>query len=115
MPIVAVAAPPPAGKIEATLVDCILWVSERIENVKSTGNGFIGNLRHIEVDYDKRNYCGHPRQCGIANFGGGELAALYWRAPCNYEEQSDISHSFYDGYLSRADVVLRRSLDHGET
>ncbi len=73
------------------------------------------NIRHLVVDYDKRRYCGHPRQCGIANFGGGEIAVLYRRAPCAYETEQDISHRPSDGYMSRSDIVLRRSLDHGET
>eukprot|EP01052_Picozoa_sp_SAG31_P000734 SAG31_NODE_21_length_34109_cov_60.598824_18_plen_257_part_00 len=72
-------------------------------------------MRHVVVDYDRHSYCGHPRQCGIANFGGGELAVLYWRAPCAYENADDVSHSFYRGYASRADVVLRRSFDHGDS
>ena len=72
-------------------------------------------MRHLIVDYDKEAYCGHPRQCGIANYGNGELAVLYWRAPCAYESPDDVSHSFYRGYASRADVVLRRSYDHGES
>ena len=83
--------------------------------MRSEGNVFIKNIRHIKVDYDPATYCGHPRQCGIKNFGGGEVAVLYWRALCNYETRKDVSHSLYDGYMSRADVILRRSYDNGET
>lgn len=73
------------------------------------------NAEHVVVDYDKRFYCGHPRQCGIKNFGGGEIAVLYRRAPCAYETENDVSHRPSDGYMSRSDIVLRRSYDHGRT
>jgi hypothetical protein len=72
-------------------------------------------IRHITIDYDQQAYCGHPRQCGIWGFGHGELAVLYRRAPCRYETEKDVSHSPYDGYMSRSDIVLRRSYDHGAT
>ena len=36
-------------------------------------------------------------------------------APSNYRTPDDISHSFTTGYLGRAQVLLQRSLDHGET
>ena len=49
------------------------------------------------------------------NFGGGEIAVMYRRAPCNYETERDVSHSWTDGYMSRSDIVLRRSYDHGQT
>jgi len=78
-------------------------------------SGFIQSIHHIKVDYDPKTYCGHPRQCGMKNFGNGELAVLYWRAPCNYETEKDVSHSQADGYQSRAKAILRRSLDHGQT
>ena len=73
------------------------------------------DVQHVVVDYDKKNYCGHPRQCGIANFGGGEIAVLYRRAPCEYEDPMDVAHSPSSGYMSRSDIVLRRSYDHGRT
>jgi len=74
------------------------------------------NVRHTTVDYDKKTYCGHPRQQGgMWNFGNGEIAVMYRRAPCAYETEKDVSHSWTDGYMSRSDIVLRRSYDHGET
>ncbi|MBM4051070.1 MAG: exo-alpha-sialidase, partial [Planctomycetes bacterium] len=72
------------------------------------------NTRHVTVDYDKKTYCGHPRQCGIGNFGG-ELAVLYWRAQCSYGTEKDVTDCLQDGLLNRGEVVLRRSRDHGET
>lgn len=74
------------------------------------------DVRHIVIDYDKRMYCGHPRQQGgMWNFGGGEIAVMYRRAPCAYETEKDVAHSPFDGYMSRSDIVLRRSRDHGES
>ncbi|MBM3890507.1 MAG: hypothetical protein FJ388_15450, partial [Verrucomicrobia bacterium] len=73
------------------------------------------NIRHIIVDYDRKTYCGHPRQCGIWNFGRGEIAVAYRRARCKYETEKDVSHSPAEGYMSRSDIVLRRSCDNGET
>jgi hypothetical protein len=60
------------------------------------------NVRRVTVDRDAKTWCGHPRQCGIRSFGGGEIAVLYWRAPKGDD-------------LGRGEVVLRRSCDHGET
>jgi hypothetical protein len=74
------------------------------------------NIRHITIDYDKNAYCGHPRQQGgMWNFGHGEIAVMYRRSLCKYETAQDISHSWTDGYMSRSDIVFRRSYDHGET
>ena len=72
------------------------------------------NVRHVVVDYDKKAFCGHPRLGGIKAFGSGELAVLYCRAGCTYKTTGDVSPSPIDGYLSRADIVLRRSLDGGQ-
>jgi len=60
------------------------------------------NIRHITVDRDAKTWCGHLRQGGIKSFGNGELAVLYWRAPQGAD-------------LNRAEVVLRRSCDNGQT
>jgi hypothetical protein len=74
------------------------------------------NIRHITIDCDKKTYCGHPRQQGgMWNFGRGEIAVMYRRAPCKYETDKDVSHSWTDGYMSRSDIVLRRSYDNGQT
>jgi hypothetical protein len=72
------------------------------------------NVRHVVVDYDRQALCGHPRLGGIKAFGAGELVVLYCRAACAYKAAEDVSPSPIDGYLSRADVVLRRSLDGGQ-
>ena len=34
------------------------------------------DVRHIKHCGSKQTYCGHPRQCGIYNFGGGEIAVV---------------------------------------
>ena len=73
------------------------------------------DIRHIKLCYSQQRYCGHPRLSGIFNFGHGELAVLHSHAPSAYQTQDDISHSFTTGYLSRAKVLLQRSLDHGQT
>ncbi len=72
-------------------------------------------FRHTKLCYSKQRYCGHPRLSGIFNYGGGELAVLHSHAPSSYRTPDDISHSFTSGYLGRAQVLLQRSLDHGET
>jgi len=73
------------------------------------------DLHHIKLCYSKDTYCGHPRQSGIFNYGNGEIAVLHSQAPCRYRVRDDISHSFTTGYASRAQIILQRSLDHGET
>jgi len=74
------------------------------------------DVRHVVIDHDKTKYCGHPRQQGgMWNSDGGEVAVMYRRAPCAYETAKDVAHSPFDGYMSRSDLVLRRSYDHGET
>ena len=75
----------------------------------------LADIRHIKLCYSKGHYCGHPRMSGIYNYGNGELAVLHSHAPCNYQEPNDVSHSFTKGYLSRAQILLQRSTDHGET
>ena len=72
-------------------------------------------VRHTRLCYSKEHYCGHPRQSGIFNYGKGEIVVLHAHAPSRYEVREDISHSFWNGYASRARVLLQRSFDHGET
>jgi len=72
------------------------------------------DTEHVEVDYAQDRYAAHPRQGGIFNFGGGEIAVLYFRAPCAYREKSDVTHGF-EGYKGRAQAILTRSLDGGCT
>ena len=31
------------------------------------------DVQHSKLCYSKDRYCGHPRQCGIYNFGNGEI------------------------------------------
>lgn len=75
----------------------------------------LSDVEHCQVDYDQQRYCGHPRQHGIWQFPDGELAVMYARAPCPYQEKRDITHGFIDGYKSRSQVILRRSSDNGRT
>jgi len=72
------------------------------------------DIEHLQVDYARDRYAGHPRQGGIFDFGGGEIAVLYNRAPCAYREIADVGHD-YTGYHSRSQVILARSLDGGYT
>ncbi|MCY3777905.1 MAG: sialidase family protein, partial [Candidatus Aminicenantes bacterium] len=71
-------------------------------------------MRHTRLHGDSSSYCGHPRQCGLFNFGGGELAVLHYHAPSAYREPQDVRHDF-GGYHGRAMVLLQRSLDGGAT
>ena len=75
----------------------------------------LAGVQHTKLCYHQQRYCGHPRLSGIFNFGHGEIAVLHSHAPSAYRTQDDISHSFTTGYLSRAQVLLQRSLDHGQT
>lgn len=75
----------------------------------------IEDVRHIKVCGSKDTYCGHPRQGGIFNFGDAEIAVIHSHASCAYQDPLDVSHSFINGYASRAKILLQRSLDNGET
>ena len=72
-------------------------------------------IRHTKLCYSKSRYCGHPRQSGIFNYGSGEIAVLHSHAPSRYKVLDDIDHSFTTGYASRAQILLQRSVDGGET
>lgn len=72
------------------------------------------DIEHLQVDYAKDRYAGHPRQGGIFDFGGGEIAVLYNRAPCAYQTYADVGHD-YTGYHNRSQVILARSFDGGRT
>ncbi len=76
--------------------------------------GFLKDIHHVTVDYARDRYAGHPRQGGIFNFGHGEIGVIYNRATCRYEVLSDIQHD-YGGYHSRAQVIMARSYDNGQT
>ena len=72
----------------------------------------LAEVEHTQVDYARDRYAGHPRQGGIFNFGGGEIAIIYNRAPCAYRNWSDVKHDL-GGYHSRAQIILARSFDNG--
>ena len=72
------------------------------------------DIEHIVVDCDRNRYAGHPRQGGIFQFGPSEIAVLYNRAPCRYQEPADCAHDL-GGYHSRSQQILTRSLDGGRT
>ena len=74
----------------------------------------LAEVEHTLVDYARDRYAGHPRQGGIFNFGGGEIAVIYNRAPCAYRHRNDVRHG-YDGYHGRAQIILARSFDYGAT
>jgi len=81
--------------------------------MKSPKQAELSDVRHITVAYSKDTYRGHPRHCGMFNFGNGELAVTYNRAPCAYQSPRDTRHDFH--YMERSEQVLARSLDNGET
>ena len=74
----------------------------------------LAEVEHMLVDYARDRYAGHPRQGGIFNFGGGEIAVIYNRAPCAYRHRNDVRHG-YNGYHGRAQIILARSFDNGAT
>ena len=71
-------------------------------------------LAHTKLCYDRRTYCGHPRQGIFRYFGDGELIVGHNHAPCDYEVPADVRHDL-GGYHSRAKLLLQRSLDGGRT
>ncbi len=71
-------------------------------------------IEHIQVDYARDRYAAHPRQGGIWDFGGGELAVVYNRAPCAYRVPLDVTHG-HEGYRGRGQTILARSFDGGRT
>ena len=74
------------------------------------------DIHHSKLCYSKDRYCGHPRQCGIYNFGNGEIAVMHHRAQAAYRTLNDIRHGWDDiGYKRRCQIVLQRSLDHART
>ncbi|MCY4409795.1 MAG: sialidase family protein [Caldilineaceae bacterium] len=74
----------------------------------------LAEVEHTLVDYARDRYAGHPRQGGIFDFGGGEIAVIYNRAPSAYRHRNDVRHG-YDGYHGRAQIILARSFDYGAT
>jgi BNR repeat-like domain len=80
----------------------------------SSARQAISDVEHIKLHGDPNTYCGHPRQCGLFNFGRGEIVVMHNHAPCLYQVRRDIQHDFA-GYHSRAVVLLQRSTDGGRT
>ena len=74
----------------------------------------LADVHHMKLCYSKDRYCGHPRQLPFRNFGGGEIAVAHCHAPASYKTRENIGHGHHQ-YMGRAQVLLQRSLDHGET
>ncbi len=72
----------------------------------------VSNISHVKVAGTPTNYCGWPWIGGIHNFGSGELTVAFAEAPWHYQADELINHYEVE---ARAKVMLRRSLDHGET
>ena len=75
----------------------------------------LGKVEHFHICGHPDTYCGHPRQCGLHNFGNGHLALLHWHAPCDYRVVEQTGHSPPFGYHARAQILLQRSFDGGQT
>src|SRR6187399_545369 len=82
-------------------------------SLAATG-GALRDVEHIKLHGDRTTFCGHPRQCGIFNFGRGEVAVLHNHALCAYQKLTDIQHDF-GGYHSWSTLLLQRSIDGGRT
>ncbi len=74
----------------------------------------IEDVEHVHICGDKSLYCAHPRQGGLWNFGGGELAVIHHHAPWPYAERHPM-HGFGSGYKSKCVWMLNRSTDGGRT
>ena len=70
-------------------------------------------VEHVVIARYPGVYCGHPRHGGMFNFGGGELAVTFNRAPWDYRHANEFPHDFQ--YMERSEQVLARSTDHGRT
>ena len=73
---------------------------------------FLHEIEHGQIFSSKQMYCGHPRCGGIRYFGGGEIAVIYRRAPCDYSTLQSVNHNLYQ---KRGHVILQRSLDGGHS
>ncbi len=72
------------------------------------------SLKHFKLHGTPATYCAHPRQGGIWNFGGGEIAVIHRHAGCCYQTEQDAGHS-PPGAHARAHYLLQRSMDAGKT
>lgn len=94
---------------------CSTVAGALMTSARAAGNsGPVTRVEHIKLHGDRTTYCGHPRQCGIFNFGHGEIAVGHNHAPCAYQKPTDIQHDF-GGYHSRSVLLLQRSMDNGRT
>ena len=57
-----------------------------------SGKQVISDVQHIKLHGDPNTYCGHPRQCGLFNFGQGEIVVMHNHAPSLYQVRRDIQH-----------------------
>jgi len=79
------------------------------------------DVQHFKISYDKKYYCGHPRQTVFKNFGDGEIVIGHNRGTTTrggkmYEVPKDVSHGYWNGgYVSRGVVLLQRSTDGAST
>ena len=72
------------------------------------------DVEHIRLHGTPATYCAHPRQGGLFNFGGGEVAVIHRHAGCCYQQLEDVGHT-PPGAHARAHYLLQRSVDHGRT
>lgn len=79
--------------------------------VQARGEEPVRDACHVVIDREPGAWCGRPRECGIASFGAGELAVLYWRARLAPAAGAALPPDLRTG----AEVVLRRSHDGGAT
>jgi len=86
----------------------------RTSTAASSTNRVFSNIEHLKLHGDPNTYCGHPRQCGLFNFGRGEIVVMHNHAPSMYQVRRDIQHDFA-GYHSRSVVLLQRSTDGGRS
>lgn len=96
------------------LAQCMAAAGTAISARAARTSRALTGIEHIKLHGDRTTYCGHPRQCGIFNFGHGEIAVGHNHAPCAYQKPSDVQHDF-NGYHSRSVLLLQRSMDHGRT
>jgi len=74
----------------------------------------VRDVEHVRICGGEALYCAHPRQGGLWNFGGGELAVIHHHAPWPYAEKHPM-HGFGNGYKSQCVWMLNRSTDGGLT
>ncbi|MBN2295893.1 MAG: exo-alpha-sialidase [Pirellulales bacterium] len=112
LPTLAYAAPY-AGPLGRPATDATIYMN-RQQNEPLAPRPEISDVEHFDIDYDKSRMAAHPQQGVFRYYGNGEIVVGYNRAPCKYEQETDVSHG-PSGYHGRAEVVLRRSLDYGRT